>query len=247
MKLNSNLSELNRGVYLDLCSLFDLRLSAVLELLPDKILKQVDFDSIYKNRISDNIITLNKNLLYRYIDANRDRLIKTSMVTSILDHVFLDIEFLRTTGFMIDEHKLIPIYLNTYGYNISENMITTLKKYILTRVPVSGITVEILDVDPYSIKTDKMSEMFYSVYMYRGYDWLQYKLLTRELIKQTIPDLRFNIPGLLHMYSPSLSAKEYDKFIDELIEGTATFINLNLLPVAKFSIRKKDEDKIYDN
>jgi len=246
MKLDSSPNEMNRGVYLDLCSLFDLRLSALLELCPTEVLKQVNFDIIYKNRISDNILTFNKSLLYRYIDANKDRLIKTSMLTSILDHVFLDLEFLRTTKFMIDEHKPIPVYLNVYGFNVSASMRNTLKELILSKLPISGITVEILDNDPFSFKTSSIRNRFYSMYMYRGYEWLQYKLMTKELIKYNAPDLRFNIPGLLYVYTPTLNVKEYDKFIDEFINLTSPFINLNILPVTKFSIRKKDEDKVYD-
>lgn len=225
-----------RGVYIDLDSILDTRFGVLYELDKD-IIPTVMNDNYYYERLIDEFDYLTHNifkLLYLHRDVD---VIKHTYITYITDTLMTDLSLIKS-NIKSNVLSIVNLTINIYPYDLSEDTVNAIVTELSDVLPIKGLYIDYINKDPDEISLDTFSSNYISLYMYNGLKWLTDKINSEDIIKNNIPHVRLNAPALLQKPIVFKDDKDYIDMYEKIINDTKHYIDLNLMPVKNFSLRK---------
>lgn len=222
------------GIYINLDSLIDTRLS-VLHYHSPKIFKQV-IKSIdkYQSRLKDEFDYLDTELFKEMYKKRNSEMIKEPIPTFIP-------EFIKSyvlTCLQEKSGEIVTMYLNVYPYKFTDEEKELLKKSIFV-IYNKLIDVEILDKPDNDITVKFIHENIALMIMYNGINWLEHNLANKSLRSLNLPDVLMICPRLVDKLVVKKTAIN-DFFLD-FEKIVHPFIQLLFLTPRIFSIKIKEK------
>lgn len=222
------------GIYINLDSLIDTRLS-VLHYHSPKIFKQVvkSIDK-YQSRLKDEFDYLDTELFKEMYKKRNSEMIKEPIPTFIP-------EFIKSyvlTCLQEKSGEIVTMYLNVYPYKFTDEEKELLKKSIFV-IYNKLIDVEILDKPDNDITVKFIHENIALMIMYNGINWLEHNLANKSLRSLNLPDVLMICPRLVDKLVVKKTAIN-DFFLD-FEKIVHPFIQLLFLTPRIFSIKIKEK------
>lgn len=230
--------KLGTNLYIDLESIFDLRLSTI-ELLFPSTYEQIKKDALpYLGRMSDFINNIPKGYfkeVYRnFVDLGFMYILKHAKTTSILNIVNAELSILELKKIAdVIEGKILNIHVNSYPFVLTEDE----KKELISKlnsILISGnIEIDIVYKDT-NLLNNKDLEMYDTVIMYNGWDWLNFTLL---MDKYNVPQVKMYVPALITNGEVGIkNISDLEDYFNNISEMFKPIIDLTFLPAEIFSI-----------
>lgn len=218
---------------LDLDCLFDTRLSVLHAYSPEAAAKALD--SGYHDRLIDEYDGLSSAAFKKLYDARKKDCLKGTFVTCFMDVLK---EFTQKT---LERSLATPfsgkpiIRLNTFPYEINDD-----EAHVLISAIKDGTygyaDIEIVFMSPEEITPMYVRKELTYFAMYHYFDWFELHSVNGSLKKTTIPEVSVIGPAIF--FKPFTGNREsaFETFRN-LIKEVAPIAELNLLPVATFSVK----------
>lgn len=233
--------QMGSSLYVDIESLFDLRLSTIRILFPSIYKKILDEPIPYLGRMSDYIYDVPrsffKEIYKELVDLDFKPLLKQSKTTSILNILNAELSLIELKKLAdIIEGKILNIHVNTFPFTLTDKEAENLTAILKSKLVSSNIELDLIYKDT-KLMTTKDLETYDTVIMYRGLDWINFALL---MDKFNIPQVKMYVPALLT--NGELNVKnttELENYFNNLIDMFKPIVDLTFLPVELFSINPR--------
>lgn len=216
------------GLYVDIDSLLDTRLSTIILTHP-KLPIDKTFIDYHINRHRDvwpN--TNNGTLLENYDNRNRETL-RNAVATNVLTFI---VEYVKTS-LISDVNNPIKlntvIYLNIHPYNLLDSEIEILKTALSIQIN-HVFDIVIINQAPSSLSVKWVKDNISMLVMYRYDQWLYDPVIVEQLMALPIPDVVLVSPKLIHFGGKSLNA-EQKRLMKKYNHSPFTFVELELKPL----------------
>lgn len=225
---NTDNARVRAGIYTDLDTLFDTR--AGLACLLDKNNEEFIKNKKYKYRLRDNMGNVSSQIFNTFYRNRNKNLFQLAIPTPILDEVIrIDYEELMTITSELNTGK-IPIYVNIYPYNFTEEELSYFK-YTILRI-CTGANIIFIKMDYSELTPEWIKSRVKRVYSYSGLDWLNYHSYTTKLFSDPMLDVMFIVPPIIDGSYPLSSIKK-DTYIN-LSNSYSKLIDLNFIDTEYF-------------
>jgi len=237
MSQKTNNLQLGTKLYVDIISLLDLRLSVIKNLFPIVYKRILNKPLGYLGRISDSIDILPryffKEIYNDVLTLKIKELLQQSKLTDILTLINSEISILELKKVSEISNNSLDIVINTYPFNFTEEEIKKLTVILRTLFIVNNIDIVIINRDPKTI-TLKEAEIYNTIIMYDGLDWLTYIL---NIDKYNIPQVKLYIPALLtNGEIPIKKVEDLEEYFNNITSFFKPVIDISFVPVEYFSI-----------
>lgn len=224
------------GVYVELDSIFDTRLSMMYDIDKNILRDMIETDK-YHNRYMDQYGYISVKLfrlLYSFRNAN---VLNNPLGTRIND-VIKDYCIESTiSAKSVEDYNKVTVYLNIFPYNLTEEDIELLRMGISNSIKMP-VNVEIIYKHYTEIKPSFIKENIGMMIMYDAITWIEYFTSNGELIKDSLPDTLLMTPMLIHR-NMLIAKRDMNKFFEDIETSVAMLINLVYVPVELFCFRKE--------
>lgn len=206
-----------KGIYTDLDTLFDNRLS-LLYLINNKLALSFKEDDKYLTRLKDNMGNMSYDIFYSFYRRRNKKLLELSIQTYILDKFIIPDCFEKISDTKNSNNGLINIYVNTYPYILNKEEKNNLSISLSKRI--YGGEIEFIHKSPKELTPDWVYNNVSSMYMYEGIRWIQYHSTIGNLARSPIPSVMLMVPTIIETNQPdSLITKSYLLSIEENVKN----------------------------
>jgi len=210
-------------IYTDIHSVFDTRLSAILNY--SKILAMFELDNGYITRPQAGTLMLKPQMLGRMVESNRRlRPIPTDIFKPIMKLIHLLIAQADVEGASL----VVDLTFNVYGYDLTKDEKDVLAT-VFKGVILSPMKLTIVDRKP---DIPLIGEQDY-VIMYHGIEWINNVLIPSGY---SVANTMMTVPRMVY------SREELtDEAVMLLEEQMAAYIGIDMIPVEYFRAREPKE------
>ena len=223
-------------IYVDIDSLLDTRLGTLIQYFPEVAGSMLmNMDKYYK-RFRDEFFPIPNNLFKHLYNKRNKETLKNSKLTNITQVLVEEINFIEFNPELKNLTGKPKLIINVYPYDFSNREEDLLKTIIWNILDYADYDIEVINISPLNIDSKFLSKC-YSIIMYNGLDWLNYKLATKEIINGEILDTRFYVP--LQLNPLTLNPDKLDESITLLNKTMRYFTDLKIIENFYFSIKKE--------
>ena len=217
-----------KGIYIDLDSLLDTRLSLLMNISP--VLAAIAYDDIYINR-SNDVFGPMSALEFRVRYKNRDkRVLHPPLPTGIIALLETHITHLRQDDILKGGDGDVKLYLNTNPYEFSTHECSLLVGGLESKLP-NGVTVEIVDDSELSVKWVKRN--INTLILYDGIAFIEKNVASGKLVPGYLEGVELIVPDVIHTIEGVVPDR--DLAMNGLSTVLMPFIDLTFVTVALFS------------
>lgn len=237
---NTGFFNLNRGIYLDLDTLFDTRYGLIKQI--DKtILIDMIKDESYFFRIYDEFKYIN-NVLFNFLYLRRDKTtLQQSPVTKVIEAIAAELMLLDDKKLQSGEMKITIVDINVYPYTLNEVEEKRIRNILNLLLLNNNIDIRFINIDPKDLTLGHVNERYTTMFIYDGLKWLDYHMAIKDGVatstKLFIPSL-FTYPVLLK------NKKEIEDMLNAYSEVLKLFIDTTFLSSDMFSARSQYKEKL---
>ena len=231
-----------KGIYTDLDTLLDNRLSMLYMINPELAI-QFKEDDKYLKRLKDNMGCMSYDIFYSFYRRRGKKLLELALPTHILDRFIIPDCFEKVSDSRNGNGGLIKIYVNTYPYALNKKEKELLELSINQRV-YGGETV-IMYKPPKEITPSWIHDHVSSMYMYEGIRWIQYHSPAGNLARDPIPSVMLMVPTIIECNEPEhLITKSYLMSIEENVKKFVmlTFADTYFFSAKNVKVENKNKD-----
>lgn len=216
--------EAYKSLYIDLDAILDTRLPFLYLLTDGKKVGEID----YYNRIKDNFGTIPDKVFKYYYKFRNKNILTKAMPTAVFELItpmIQDFILLNKKG------EKFNIYLNTYPYTLNVQEFANLRNVF--EGVYDDIELHHLCQDKYKLDLGWLINNVDIFVMYDGLEWLNYKILTGELLKNAMLDKMMITPFIIE----GLGNLEMIEGLDDRLISAhfRFFIDLKLVDIKTFN------------
>lgn len=225
--------EAYKSLYVDLDTILDTRLPFLYLLTNGKKVGEID----YYNRVKDNFGNMPDKVFNYYYKFRNKNILSKAMPTAVFELItpmIQDFILLNKKG------EKFKVYLNTYPYKLDIHEFANLRNVF--EDIYDDIDLIHICQDKYKLDLKWLIQHIDIFIMYDGLEWLNYKTLTGELLKNAMLDKMMITPFIME----GLGNLEMIEGIDDRIVSAhfRFFIDLKLVDIKIFNVLI-DKDNYY--
>ena len=229
-------NDIINGVYLELDTLMDTRLSLLFDIDKDMMVPYITSGK-YHNRYIDEFGYLSVKVfrtIYKKRNANVLNNPSPTMIMDLLsDYCYEALHSSKT----FNNGKPINVFLNLYPYNLTEESKELIRMGMVNNLK-SEVNVELL-FKPYDEVTPSfINDEIGLMIMYDGLSWVEHHMLNKNLTKTSLPNVTLLTPMLLHR-KLMIKESELGTFFEDVEKNMAMLIGINFIPTKFFSVKKE--------
>jgi len=224
----------DNGIYMDLDSLFDTRLSTI-KSYDKKIYDRLFINEYYDKRLTEEFSYLNIYIFKTLFSKRNNDILHGSKITEVLTSFIKEADLLLTKRLESSTSPIIEVVINSYPYTLTESEENQIINAINHFSNINTLDISIIRVNPYDITLKEVGTRYTTMFMYNALAWLDYQIAvdSGEASATTLYG-----PGLL--VNPILFSKDNDvdmmfKYQTELF---GRYIHYVPLPIKVFNIKK---------
>jgi hypothetical protein len=216
----------NQGIYVDLDSLFDTRLTTLT--LIDKDLSMEEIKGEFFIRTCDSF----KHIPHKVFDYfYKHRTVNTLKLSQLTKIVKLVMEFANNVS--LNDKELggegdVVLYVNTYPYDLNEQQEKIIKASLITYMPKITNVVTRFD---YNVSPEWLDRYVSMIVMYDGYKWLTKNVANGKLKKNPLLDILFIVPKIIFV-----DGEHTEKDFEYLEKTMIMTTRLKMLEILNFCI-----------
>ena len=219
------------SIFTDIDTILDTRLLVALTIDFDKAMSELESGK-YHERIRDQIAKIPYELFRAFYDKRNKLILQHAApckIIGIIRDYFL--EAMSDVKTSVEPDTKYLLYLNIHPYDLLEEEIDNLKKYVSLFIP--GVDINIVNFSLKEIKPEWVSDNIQTMVMYDGLYWCEYFMATKELINHPVLNCAMLAPAVITQstYESTITNKHFSELQDYL----KSVIDLNLIPSMYFS------------
>jgi len=220
------------NIYVDLDSIFDLRLAMLYYLDPD-LTTELTANGKYYSRITDEFDYITSDIFKAVYENRNKSLLNLAVPTNVLNLITEYILEFNLDKVSIDNYEETIVYVNIDKFDLNLDEIALIEEYMLKGM--KGTKVKVVSMKPIEITPEWVNENISVMFMYYGIEWLELHTATLDLIKCPLMDKSLITPALTTTAVDGLNKnKDIDEFFKN-VEGLAEkLISISMLPVNDF-------------
>jgi len=233
---------LDKGIYIDLDTVFDTRL-AVVKAISKDVFKEMLTGDYYDERLYDEFGFISNKLFNSFYKHRNNIILKHSYISKAVDILGMEIDIL--TGKKIESGTSSALFLdiNTYPYILNEADENRIRNALSLYCMLEAVTINFIRVSPYDIDMVYIGNRFGVVFMYSGSQWLDYHMAIRKL---SFSDVKLYVPALLSKPVIFKKKEDLEKVFESRDAILNPFMNITSLPLDSFNVKENFREVIID-
>ena len=225
---------LDKGVYIDLDTIFDTRLTVLKAISPEvyNLMLKTDY---YDLRLFDEFDFINNKVFNTFYKQRDNEILKRSFITKAVELLALELDILVSKKVEAGVTSPTFIDLNIYPYTLTE----VDKKRLINAIGIyclfDEVKVNFVNISPFDLSMSYISGRYGVMIMYHGSKWLDYQMSIKKL---SCSDIKLYVPALLD--KPVIFKKKED--LENVFNSRDTilnpFINITSLPMGYFNVKE---------
>jgi hypothetical protein len=226
------------GIYVDLDSLMDTRLSTL-----SSIDKQLAYELLsngsYIDRLYDEFGYINHHLFKEFYDRRNKITLLRSFPTKIVELIATELILMESKQIEANEIPLLTLTVNTYPYTLTDKEMKSFTHALKLHTLNKKLQVAYINIPPTSLTLDFISIHFSVVIMYDYSRWIDYHLSIKS---GNAVDTILYVPGVLGNAVKIKKIKDIEDMFDAYSELFGAFINIKHIPVESYCIQEKRKE-----